>query len=382
MVNLEHAFSEILSSMENHCTTVNPRVFPLSSLWEGEYTLFSKNIYPESSDNSGSPNKYLVSLQEEETPKRFLSLTAAALWHKSRNLVAMAKGTAAQARCLDNLNQDGVITLWAAGLEPLPSYCLEDPTLNTAIVEIRKKAALEIQDRTSRHLHQRSEQYMAHSSKVLAKAEEISSNDPQVIPSAVQTSATKIGRGKVKLIRDLSKKKAHLSHCQLTEADWPQLRASHNRETPSEKAQSAATWDGGASNFAPEYDSSFAGNPGTLPLSFKKTTGRPSRPNISQEFEGALEENKNREVSPKKAHKVQFRNPTSDPPSHLQNSQASSDNTRQSLGRMGKPRRGRGGRRFERDSRDRYPSRQQNPRRGRGRGRPQGDPDSQLTENE
>ena len=165
-------------------------------------------------------NKRQVSLQEETTPRALLPPTAAALWRQSRNLLASAKKTAVQADWLENLNQDKIMTPWAAGLAPLLSYCLDDNHIKEEIVEIRKRAALEIQAKTSDHLREKSERDRQHSMRVLGTAEDVSGQNPAVIMTAIQTSANMVGRGKAELIKDLRERKTHLGQRQLTDADW------------------------------------------------------------------------------------------------------------------------------------------------------------------
>ena len=356
-------------------------------------------------------NKRSVTLQEDTaTPRGLLPPTAAALWRQSRNLLATATKTSVRADWLTNLNEGGIITPWAAGLAPLPSYCVDDPSLKADIIEIRQQAAIKIQERTSYHLHARSDRDRAHSAEVLATAERVSGEDPQVILSAVQTSANMVGRGKAELIRDLRERKAHLSQRQLTELDWlhfeklgaPKIKTP---STPPQQTHSRASWKhGGTHDQEPEYDSPLTRveNQGNPHVSFGHHLGRNPKLNIFDEIEGAVGATQGEGNTSKKTLKFQFRNPdSSNQPTHFQNSQASGDETRQDWGGRGptyrrnesnyqntQTRGGGRGKRPREESRDRTHTHNQHSRGGRGRGRgrsrdsSQGGRDPPITERE
>ena len=224
-----------------------------------------------------------------------------------------------------------------------------------------------------------------------ATAERVSGEDPQVILSAVQTSANMVGKGKAELIRDLRERKTHLSQRLLTEADWlhfdhfgaPRSKNPSTSTSTPTRPNPGNRWEEGSPSRGLEFDSrlSKVGNQGKMtPLSFQHPPGKNNRPNIFEELDGELMGKTRQEEPPKK---FQFRNPDPNPPLNFPDSQSKDDADSQNWGGRGptyrrnaspyynsnQPRGGKKGKRPREESRDRNQSHQHNPREGRGRGR-------------
>ena len=98
-------------------------------------------------------NNHTVKFQEDATtPKLVLAPAAAVMWRQSQSSLQTSMKAGVRSEWLSNLCQSDIATPWVAGLHPLPPYCQEDQVLCKTIVNIRKKAALEIQQCTAAYL--------------------------------------------------------------------------------------------------------------------------------------------------------------------------------------------------------------------------------------
>ena len=168
-------------------------------------------------DNS---NRRTVQFQENPTPKPVLPPAAAAMWRQSRSSLQTSVKASVRSEWLQNLCASEVTTLWAAGIAPLPPYCIEDQDLCRDIADIRKRAALDIQTKTAAHLQEKATREKKISTSLLVAAESISREDPLALENALNITSTMVGRTKAALIRDLRERKTYLSQRQLTIKDW------------------------------------------------------------------------------------------------------------------------------------------------------------------
>ena len=121
------------------------------------------------------------------------------MWCQSRSSLQTSVKASVRSEWLQNLYTSEVVTPWAAGIAPLPPYCIEDHDLCRDIADIRKRAALDIQTKTVEKKI---------STSLLVAAESISREDPLALENALNITSTMVG---------------HLSQCQLTIKDWANI---------------------------------------------------------------------------------------------------------------------------------------------------------------
>ena len=167
-------------------------------------------------------NKRTVKFQEDTTtPKPVLAPAAAAMWRQSRSSLQTSMKAGVCSEWLSNLCQSDIATPWAAGLHPLPPYCREDQVLCKTIVNIRKKAALQIQQCTAAYLKEKdiTEKETSRPTTLLIAAEKVSRDNPTALDNTIDITSSMVSPTKAALIRDLQERKSYLSQCQLTEKD-------------------------------------------------------------------------------------------------------------------------------------------------------------------
>ena len=142
------------------------------------------------------------------------------MWRQSRSSLQTPMKAGVRSEWLSNLCQSDIATPWAAGLRPLPPYCREDQVLCKTIVNIRKKAALEIQQCTAAYLKEKDIREKETSTTLLIAAEKVSRDNPTALDNAINITSSMVGRTKAALIRDLRERKSYVSQCQLTKKDW------------------------------------------------------------------------------------------------------------------------------------------------------------------
>ena len=168
-------------------------------------------------------NKRTVKFQEDTTtPKPVLAPAAAAMWRQSRSSLQTLMKAGVCSELLSNLCKSDIATPWAAGLRPLPPYCREDQVLcKTISFNIRKKAALQIQQCTAAYLKEKDirEKETSRPTTLLIAAEKVSRDNPTALDNAIDITSSMVSPTKAALIRDLRERKSYLSQCQLTEKD-------------------------------------------------------------------------------------------------------------------------------------------------------------------
>ena len=146
------------------------------------------------------------------------------IWRRARNSRLSAIRAETRATWLHDITREAIVTNWALGLEALPAFVIEDPSLLQLFAEGRARSALDIQDHVSASLGRRAAQHRNSSNTMLNTVKNLldqeGSND---YDRAVEKIEEFGGREKATVTQQLLKKTEFLtknqpSHEQLATA--------------------------------------------------------------------------------------------------------------------------------------------------------------------